>query len=534
MSNINEEGLVNNEESKVVQLSKVLKIIVGVFAVLFIAALIMSIVLFGKVSSLKNTLEENEAIFKSDINRLEEQIIPLIATETLEVTDFTKFKEKSQSLSSEQKQKFGTIVFTKEITGSDVDLTELGSFPYVRKLEAKKLSDSEFLNFYNTIIKAENLKVSLPNVRIIDLSSNNMTEVKTLSERFSFGHANQINLDNNKIEDISPLQFLTNIQSFRKILLRDNLIKDISVFESIGSFPNLETIDLVENEITDFTPLGNVEDFSSLVSIDLQDNSPADISFLNTIKLNPLKFEELLIDLFEGISDWTPLSSLKKYPNFKLLKITNSSFKSLSSLLSLTQLKKAVLISNFIDNEDLDAFGTAKDMQLTDLDLSANEFTSIGFLNGANLPFLNSLTIDNGKFDLLGLKNDTQANLPSLKTVSFGHNMKISDVKLLAQQNWPVENLFLDRNNITDISAFANSTMTKLSQLDFSTNKVEDFCSLANNSKLNLKVLSLGENMINTITCLKGNTAFKTLEHLELDLNAINDDDVLNNIGKPI
>ena len=224
---------------------------------------------------------------------------------------------KSRILGCYKIQKYGTVVErndTLEFEQSLFNTLKENGFDTNSdgKITKGELSDS-FADTHNTyyetldlsnigISNIENLKY-LANVRVIDLSGNNITDISPLSQ---VKDLHKINLGNNKIENIESVKDFFNVSTLN---LSNNKIKDISPLQYLrhakvvymgegtglfagGMEPYRElNINLANNEIEDVSTLNEL---ATLSTANLSGNKISDISALSNYDFNAL---------YEGFED---------------------------------------------------------------------------------------------------------------------------------------------------------------------------------------------------------------------------------------
>jgi Leucine-rich repeat (LRR) protein len=152
--------------------------------------------------------------------------------------------------------------------------------------------------------------LSLPSLTTINLFSNQITDISSLS---FLTNLTNINLISNQITDISPLSSLNNLTN---IYLNSNQITDIAPLSSLN---NLLDVALGINQITDITPLSSL---TNLTKIYLHSNQVTDITPLSS--LTNLAY----IDLSSNqVTDISPLSSLLKLSSLKIASNPIENFK---------------------------------------------------------------------------------------------------------------------------------------------------------------------------------------------------------------
>ena len=244
---------------------------------------------------------------------------------------------KSRILSCYKIQKYGSVAERNDVLEFEQPLFDrLNKFGFDANNDGNitkgELSE-EFINQYNQyyeeldlsnlgISNIENLKY-LANVRTINLSGNNITDISPLKE---VKDLYEINLNNNNIENTECIRDFFNVST---LCLANNKIKDITPLqdlrkakvvymgEGIGLFAGgMEpyrtlTIDLSNNEIEDISVINNIV---TLSTINLSGNKITDISSLSNYDFDALYvgFEEYLeYEYFED--DTVTINVTKNY-----------------------------------------------------------------------------------------------------------------------------------------------------------------------------------------------------------------------------
>ena len=135
------------------------------------------------------------------------------------------------------------------------------------------LSNLTELYLYNNNIKdLTNFDKTLPQIKVIDLSSNSITSIKKLARHYKT--LEELNLKDNLIEDVSPLNAMS---SLKKLDLSKNKIVDITKLEDLKEITKL---DLSYNQISDLSPLTNLTNLRQLY---LHNNQLSDITPLQSL-----------------------------------------------------------------------------------------------------------------------------------------------------------------------------------------------------------------------------------------------------------
>ena len=128
-------------------------------------------------------------------------------------------------------------------------------------------------------------KINLPNLIILDLSHNNISEIYGLISS-QYQQLKMLNLGKNKINNIKILSRVP-FTELRILLLFDNEISDISVL-NVVPFTNLNYLNLSYNDISDINIFKNVP-FKNLEKLDLSGNNISSIDPLLNMSINDLR-----------------------------------------------------------------------------------------------------------------------------------------------------------------------------------------------------------------------------------------------------
>ena len=323
----------------------------------------------------------------------------------------------------------------------------------------------------------------------------------------------------NQIRDVSPLSGLT---SLRELSLENNRITDILPLAGLAS---LETVRLSGNQITDVSGLGML---SSLVSLDLSDNQIHDISRLagvtslrslhlahNMVRdLSPVSSLALMDYLDLGgnlISDISPLEGLA---SLEELDLSHNQISAISPLSHLILLRKLTLSYNQIEdmsslpvssvshlymshNLIRDAAPVSKLLRLNELDLSHNQITAFS-LSGVNVQELflsHNQIVDISLSDLprlsrLDLSGNRIQDLPGVSIssrlieLSLAGN-QIQDISFLPALDlkYRVKFLYLEDNQISDVSPVVDVLHGSMKTLDLSNNQILDLSPLVSDDE---------------------------------------------------
>lgn len=307
----------------------------------------------------------------------------------------------------------------------------------------------------NNLIDNNYIKKSvLESVRTIDLSNQNLTQVKGLNV---FPNLEELNISNNKITDISNLSKLKNLYSIdfsgnknitgwkdlsnvSTIVAKNCDIKDLSGIENMSE---LACLDLSGN--TQLTNLELINKVQSLCSLSLENCNLNNISFIN----NPT-IVNLNISNNKNISDYSELA--KKYEYLDELKLKNNGITDISKLnisniiISTIDLSDNPNLSNFdklpkvsklvLSNCELNDVECIKEMDnISELDISYNNIKDISPIN--SMTYLYYLNVAGNK-DIKGNLEDTDINELNINDCNLDNNFdyfKINSLSTISCKN---------------------------------------------------------------------------------------------------
>ena len=166
------------------------------------------------------------------------------------------------------------------LSGNEItDLEIFRSVPF-KNLTYLNLSDNQI-----TDEKSALSKINLPNLNILDLSHNMISDISGLASN-AYQNLEMLNLGKNQISNIEALARIP-FSNLKILLLYDNKISDISVF-SVAPLINLNYLNLSYNDINDINILINIP-FSNLEKLDLNGNNINDIEPLLKMPITDLK-----------------------------------------------------------------------------------------------------------------------------------------------------------------------------------------------------------------------------------------------------
>ncbi|MCJ8267900.1 MAG: leucine-rich repeat domain-containing protein, partial [Psychrosphaera sp.] len=282
----------------------------------------------------------------------------------------------------------------------------------------------------------------------------------------------------NQIERLDGLDYFTALTSLN---LSRNVIADLS---ALANLTRLKGLGLWENKITDLAALRHLTALQGL-----------------TLKYN-------------DIEDLTPLSSLSK---LSLLTLEGNNITDISALLSLNELSSLTLENNNIT----DISPLANKRKLTELTLKRNKISDITAL--ATLPQLTKLDLAYNQISTLAPNPQANLDFSHLVWLNLMEN-NISGAVTIGNNDFSgLKGLYLENNEIDDISALAELTLTGL---DLRDNQIENLSPLA--SMNSLEWLNLTNNKIANLDPL---ASLIKLESLSLNNNKIVNLDPLVNLS---
>lgn len=480
----------------------------------------------------------------------------IYVVEDIELSEYEDLKQGATyiNISDENLQ----IAINEALNKSDVN----------EKITLKEMSSLEYLNLSDKNIENLSGIEFAKNLKILDLSSNNIKEIKPIS---SLSLLEELNLSNNNIEDITSIKYLKNLKKLdlsnvvRNLKVEDkeidlnelnedvcNSIKNIS---AISGLSNLITLNLSNNEIKDITPLLNL---NNLKSLNLSGNAISNISGIDKmsslINLN-LSNQVIVKDKVRVIGEDL---TLKYHVTDEKDNIINPSFISKNGILEGDTIKWTNLDEYISDlevkfgkeiklNENLETYFSGKIIQSIDVD-STIEIEDVTLLNIINSTLgkndLNSNILKSEMESLESLKVEN-SKLKSLKGLEYAINLKELTIRNTNIENFDnisnlsnLTKLDLMNNNITNVEFLNN--MTDLEYLNLEGNAITGVNSIRYNLSL-LKELNLSDNNLysvdlrglnnlcdlnlsnNHITRVEGIEELDSLQTLNLNNNNIGD-----------
>ena len=176
----------------------------------------------------------------------------------------------------------------------------------------------EKIEIYQYCFDLNKLKVSLPNLKILSLKNNNISDVEVLIN-CDFKNLEQLYLDINKIDDnilnhINGMKF----EKLRVLSLKQNYLTDYGIFEKIKIFKNLKAFDISSNRFKNKEFFQNKKiDLNSIEELILSNgvfdsNSIENISALNLENLRKLDLSSNNLSSLNFVrnSNWPKLENL--------------------------------------------------------------------------------------------------------------------------------------------------------------------------------------------------------------------------------
>jgi V8-like Glu-specific endopeptidase len=264
-----------------------------------------------------------------------------------------------------------------------------------------------------------------------------ISNIKQL-KHFNFKSLLKLNLSNNKLPDIE-IKYLTEIvlPSLAELNLGDNLIGTVGIhYLSKCNFPNLRILNLKNNEIGDSGMYGirnlSTCNFPLLTILNLTGNSKKQdlrLTYFDEFKFNSLT------DLYlaeNKISDQGMLVLAKcSFPKLNVLDLNNNDIgflgiKYLSESQSpFSSLNYLDLRNNKLLNEGIKFLADCKYNNLKKLDVRQNKLKSysIKYLKECKFNItLEELNLGYNELGVLGIKNLSECNFPSLIKLNLSYN----------------------------------------------------------------------------------------------------------------
>ncbi len=332
---------------------------------------------------------------------------------------------------------------------------------------------------------------SMPNLRELDLSGNDIHMIENLSALEDLSGLKVLRLNNTNMDDLSLISGLTGLEVLE---LRDNPLGDISPLEG---FDHLRELDLSGNDIANYDDLSALEELPELQALRMNGFGIGDELYILS-ELSGLTHLELQDNDISDIEDLSGLSDLE------YLDLGENHIVEIAPLQDMTGLKYLELGSySGSDEESWDIGDIGGLTGLEHLGLAGHSIAGAEYLaDMKNLEYLN--LNDCGELFAAGDVGilDDLTNLRELYLSDIG----ITDISALAGMSH-MEILNLYANDISDISALAGMGDLKVAML--SDNEIEDIGALQNLS--GLEYLYLDDNQVSDISALSDLTALKEL-----------------------
>lgn len=348
------------------------------------------------------------------------------------------------------------------------------------------------------------------------------------------------------LEGINSRNYLTKISEIELEFEMDDPNREIDL-DGIQCFQNLTSLTLIGESFKD---ISEISALSNIQRIHLEDTSVVDISsFKNLSKVNELVIRDTkTLQSVDGVEEMTKLVSLEltyngivnidglnQLTNLRELNLSNNEIRFFPTISNLDQLVELNISHNEIEYLAEDLSGLSN---LEILDASNNNIFDISSLDDLeslrilDLSF-NDLGREGGSPDFSSLLNATDL------TELYLNDNGLESIADLAGKNLPLEVLYLQNNELTDLSPIADYTsvldlklynnqisnianldgMTNLTEIDLSDNTIVDFSNLR--SIPNLSYVDLSDNQISFIPDLS--ESWDNLVSLDLSNNVITD-----------
>lgn len=355
-----------------------------------------------------------------------------------------------------------------ELKEEDLEkVTEIGlPFKDIRGVE--KLVNLESVTLFNTngniydftplskLKKLKTLRISFspPEERDPNEEFINMT---CLDGSFSLlTNLESVRINNTDLKDVSPIEQLVNLKSLD---LSYNKIKSLP--ENIGNLQELEAFGFIYNKVEDVTPLKSLTKLKGLV-----------LSYNNVENIVPVKDLVNLTGFYgqgNKIKNILPLTNLV---NLTYLELNQNQIENIpQEITNLKKLQTLELSFNNINNlPEMKGFDSLKEVGLSFNNLNNDDFIKLGELENVRIL---SVAVNKG-----------------ITVVPIIKNMK---------HLW---DLYLNYNNITDLSGFAdNESFPALKRLDLGSNRIENAEALR--KRKGLVRLSIDKNCIKDLSPLE-------------------------------
>jgi len=301
----------------------------------------------------------------------------------------------------------------------------------------------------------------LRNLQSLNLSGNNINDIRPLAELRSL---RQLNLQDNNINDIRPLAELNNLVELN---LQDN---DVTLSSPLVRLANLQKLNLQNNNISFFDSLAELR---NLQELNLQDNNISRINYFDaSSNLQQLNLQG------NNISD---ISTLSGYRNLQQLNLQGNNISDIAVLNEFRELQEL----NLQDNNISDIRPLSGLQKLTDINLQNNvigEIPRVGEI--PDFPALTTLNLSNNPLSHIGIFQTSR-----LLRVLNANNTKITDFLQFAQiLSAQLEELYLANDDPdSDYRILSMSSPvwnTNLRVLDLTNNAIDNISFLTSHPRI--------------------------------------------------
>ncbi|KAL7018451.1 hypothetical protein ACKWTF_010759 [Chironomus riparius] len=405
-------------------------------------------------------------------------------------------------LSSIDRNTFGSLTNLFELDANNNNLKEMIS-GLPRAIERVSIRNNQIVN-----LAATPHTFDLPNLRMIDLSSNGLSHVRQVFTRSP--QLRVIHLAKNKLTSIDETSFL-GLNHLEQLNLQDNMINSMHEMSTAGmsnlielnlqgnrlqifhdkildNTPNMERLDLSRNNIIEVMP-NAFRKSRSLQNLDLSGNSlkelPESLDNLANLKDIDVSFNNIGLLDPEVIKSWRNLEEFRASNN-KIKEIVQESFKNLpnlqyidlssndiatihrSAVRNLPELQEVVLADNRLAELRERAFEDLPNLQAVHLQQNNLRMVSPDtFYNSPSILYLNLSTNQFRHLENLNLRN-----VRNLEVLDLSNNeiRRVSSHPLRGL-DWLVE-LKLNDNRICKIQGEPFSAMPRLRVLNLRNNRM--------------------------------------------------------------
>ena len=376
------------------------------------------------------------------------------------------------------------------------------------------LEDFNIIKNFNLKIESEiNKQLKEYNQNSISINNEKIKEIKIISEKY------------NKIIEEANIKWENTIKNYEdkfnkkkeKEILDNNNLKN----EEINKI-NIKYTEIEKNNEN----YENIQNFKNIIIL----NNIIVNSYQKQKEYN-LYYNENINKLIESINIYNENSDRQSLQEFEKYKIILNRDKTILNIKD-----------DKIDNKIINKYFTNNFRQIKEMNVSSSLLNSIEFLTKykfeklekltlAGCPINNISILSNSYFTSLMELKITKSNLSNINGL-LGENFKklkvlnlsknkikdINDLKV-AKFNENLSELYLNNNEICDISLFDDNIFSNLKILFLSYNKIEDISSLHFILINSCEILSLDNNKIKNISIFKNVENFFELKKLTLSNN---------------